>query len=396
MAKKLAVFLALAALACSRGEGNADTTSSDPDAGGPEDVPAERALPRSSGVDAGADLSEPAESAVRLPEDSAPHGELVEWWYWTGHLEPTDADAGEAGRSWGFELAIFQQDLAVFGGSGHGYMCHAALTEKHLGEHHHVSRLALQPDELTHEAPVILDLFPCYAKLDGQGGDHVMGSIRPKSGPEKDDTWSFDIQTSPLKPVVLHGGDGVIAMGAAGGDSYYYSYTRTAASGRVETPEGDFEVRGQGWMDHQWGDFDINAFKGWDWWSVQLDDDWELMLFEFRDWEGVVVSRAGSIVDPRGRVTELSGLEAFTITALREWESPHTDGVYPLDWDIAIPGEGWSLAIRVDIDDQEMPNIVQDYWEGPVTVTGKRREAPVTGVGYVELTGYATDIGDPK
>ena len=116
----------------------------------------------------------------------------------------------------------------------------------------------------------------------------------------------------------------------------------------------------------------------------------------FRDWEGVVVSRAGSIVDPRGRVTELSGLEAFTITALREWESPHTDGVYPLDWDIAIPGEGWSLAIRVDIDDQEMPNIVQDYWEGPVTVTGKRREAPVTGVGYVELTGYATDIGDPK
>ena len=120
--------------------------------------------------DEGAYAPAPVESAVRLPADAAPHKELVEWWYWTGHVAPTDE--AEAARSWGFELAIFQQDLVTFGGEGHGYMCHAALTEKHLGDHQHVSRLVLQPDELTHEAPVILDLFPCYAKLDGQGADH--------------------------------------------------------------------------------------------------------------------------------------------------------------------------------------------------------------------------------
>ena len=29
------------------------------------------------------------------------------------------------------------------------------------------------------------------------------------------------------------------------------------------------------------------------------------------------------------------------------------------------------------------------YWEGSVAVKGSREEKPVSGVGYVELTGYA-------
>ncbi|MES4786816.1 MAG: carotenoid 1,2-hydratase, partial [Nitrospiraceae bacterium] len=29
------------------------------------------------------------------------------------------------------------------------------------------------------------------------------------------------------------------------------------------------------------------------------------------------------------------------------------------------------------------------YWEGAVQITGSQQDAPITGDGYVELTGYA-------
>ncbi|MGZ3665884.1 MAG: hypothetical protein ACXVDA_15550, partial [Ktedonobacterales bacterium] len=38
---------------------------------------------------------------VRFPQDEAPHHDLTEWWYYTGHLHGTDAQ-GHA-RTYGFE-----------------------------------------------------------------------------------------------------------------------------------------------------------------------------------------------------------------------------------------------------------------------------------------------------
>ena len=36
------------------------------------------------------------------------------------------------------------------------------------------------------------------------------------------------------------------------------------------------------WMDHQWGNFVVGAVGGWDWFSLQLDDQTELMLYVLR------------------------------------------------------------------------------------------------------------------
>ena len=33
------------------------------------------------------------------------------------------------------------------------------------------------------------------------------------------------------------------------------------------------QVAGQAWMDHQWGNFVVAGGGGWDWFSLQLDDD---------------------------------------------------------------------------------------------------------------------------
>ena len=46
------------------------------------------------------------------------------------------------------------------------------------------------------------------------------------------------------------------------------------------------------------------------------------------------------------------------------------------------------LMVRPLIADQEM-DVSFKYWEGAVAITGIAQGAPISGTGYVELTGYA-------
>lgn len=329
-------------------------------------------------------------SAVSLPQDAGFHDEPTEWWYYTGHL--TDG-TGE----WGFEVTIFQYDLSYsFGMDGMGYMCHVGVTDKTASEHYHFDTLHLSYNKWKN-SPVELDLWNCHFYIGGDGKDHIIGEI--PAGKEKDkkaSPWKIDLTVEPQKRVALHGGDGIIPMSNAGGTSWYYSFTRLKADGSLTTPDGEYSVSGQAWMDHQWGQFDISEFKGWDWWSMQFEDGYEIMLFTFTNWDGELDSQAGTIVDPDGNTTEFEGLDSFEITPIRSWESPHTDGVYPLDWDISIPTMNWQLRVTTSVDDQEMYNPAQNYWEGETSISGTRNGVDVSGVGYTELTGYASDYLDPK
>lgn len=326
---------------------------------------------------------------VKFPDDSGFHNDRCEWWYYTGHVEGS-------GREFGFEVTIFQYDYEVFFGvPGIGYMCHVAVLDATAGVHYHNDGIGLDVNEWTND-PIVLDVDNCRFEMDGFGNDHIMGII--PEGMEKNglaSPWVIDLTVSPQKRATMHGGDGFIPMADTGGTSYYYSYTRMAAEGTITTPDGDVEVSGQAWMDHQWGQFDMVDFKGWDWWSIQLDDNREIMLFQFTDWDGVLCEQAGTIIDADGTATELAGFDDFQITPRRTWTSPWSEGVYPLDWDITITKGDWNLQVVTHVDDQEMYNIAQNYWEGATFVTGTAGGLPVTGVGYTELTGYAKDALDP-
>ncbi|MBI5486006.1 MAG: hypothetical protein HY905_01600 [Deltaproteobacteria bacterium] len=326
------------------------------------------------------------ESRVDLPRDAGPHTDRTEWWYYTGHV-------GDGEHEYGFEVTIFRYDLAIFT----GYMCHVAVLDAVAGIHVHTDEILPLPAHWT-RSPVVLDVGSCRFELDGAGFDHVTGRI--ERGAERDSLgapWSIALWVEPQKRPALHGDHGVIPMGDRGGTSWYYSYTRLDAAGTIGVPDGSvYDVGGVAWMDHQWGDFDpMTEFKGWDWWSVQLDDGRELMLFQFRDWDDVLVGQAGTLVLADGNQVTFSGFDAFSIAPRREWPSPHTDGVYPLDWDITIAEGAFQLAVETHVDDQEMYNPAQNYWEGATTVTGTADGVPVTGVGYTELTGYASDLLDP-
>jgi predicted secreted hydrolase len=309
---------------------------------------------------------------VVFPRDAQPHDALTEWWYYTGHL------TSAAGQPYGFEFVIFQVARA---GQPTGYLSHFAVSDIGARRFSHQARFS--------QSPSPFEAFPLDVggwNLDHQdGSDRLQAAMRREVGGEAPYALQLELDDT-AKPPALHNG-GYIFYPPAGG-SYYYSRTRLNTSGFVTTPEGSIDaVSGIAWMDHQWGNFVLSTRGGWDWYSLQLDDNTELMLYVIRDPSGATTAVYGTSVGADGRVSALAPGSVLA-EATGEWRSPHTGADYPSGWLITLP-DGRRLTLAPQLQDQELyfpsiPTSQLSYWEGAVTITGD-----TAGQGYVELTGYA-------
>jgi predicted secreted hydrolase len=142
-------------------------------------------------------------------------------------------------------------------------------------------------------------------------------------------------------------------------------------------------------MDHEYSTSALSDGQiGWDWFSVQLSDDMELMFFQLRRDDGSVDPfSSGTVIYPDGTTRTLVKGD-FAITVLDSWRSPHSEADYPARWQVTIPSENLTLDIEPWLADQEL-QVSVIYWEGAVQVTGTHAGQTITGNGYVELTGYA-------
>ena len=70
------------------------------------------------------------------------------------------------------------------------------------------------------------------------------------------------------------------------------------------------------------------------------------------------------------------------------WRSPRTGARYPIRWRIGVPSRGIALECAAAIPNQELAFATAPvYWEGAVRYSGSH-----SGVGYMELTGYAAPV----
>ena len=188
---------------------------------------------------------------------------------------------------------------------------------------------------------------------------------------------------------MLNGDDGLSQKSAEPGNaSYYYSITRWQTTGSLRIGDDEFRVSGLSWLDREWSSSALGADQlGWDWFALQLSDGSDLMFYNLRKLDGSQDEHsAGTWTNADGKSTHL-GRDDVEITVTDTWESPE-GGVYPSAWTLRAPGQGLDLRIRPVMADQELFTTVR-YWEGAVDVQGERDGKPVTGRGYVELTGYA-------
>ena len=317
---------------------------------------------------------------VAMPQDEAPHQDLTEWWYYTGHLHGKDAQ-GQT-RTYGFELVFFQ---TLRGQLPPYYAAHFAISDISAGQFHYAERAgfsssaAIPPVGST--AGFNLSLGG-WAMRGANGHDQLSATMND---------YSIALAlTDELPHAILHNGDGIISYGPAG-FSYYYSRPLMGVAGAIVDHGATLQVTGQAWMDHQWGNFISTAGTGWDWYSIQLANHTEYMLYVIRDAQKRPVSAFGTYIAADGSASDIPSNQ-IQVQATGSWTSPVTGGVYPSGWRLSLPGQQASLTLTPLLRDQELVTTHSTgvaYWEGAVGVTGSVAGQPAAGESYVELTGYA-------
>jgi predicted secreted hydrolase len=326
---------------------------------------------------------------LSFPRDHFSHPDFkTEWWYYTGHLET------ETGRSYGYQVTFFrfglrdrqQEDKEKPPLFTDLYMAHFALSDKQ-GKKFFFRERANRG--FAGKAGASVERFLVWNdnwKVEGNGQTHLIEV--------KDRDAALRLHLNPLKPPGLHGDNGLSQKAAGRGRaSYYYSLTRLKTDGELEIAGRKEKVHGVSWMDHEFGSNQLAEDQvGWDWFSIQLGDRVELMLYLMRRKDGSVDPySSGTLVYANGTSRHLT-LSDFHVQALGRWKSPKSGGIYPMRWTVRVPGEGLELEIAPFFPDQELntgKSTKVIYWEGSAHVRGTYRTKPVEGLGYVEMTGYA-------
>ena len=223
-------------------------------------------------------------------------------------------------------------------------------------------------------------------------------AIRGKGETQQLDAVSEDFalhfQMASQKPPVIHGVDGVSQKSAeAGHGSQYISLTRLAVTGAIELQGNATNVSGVAWMDHEFFTEQLDKNQtGWDWLSVQLEDNTELMLYRIRRADGTVdLFSSGTYIDAAGKPTHLELADFDFEPSGAQWTSERTKATYPIHWTVRVRSLGLVLDVTTPLASQEIFSgspIVPSYWEGAVRLKGERGGVAVKGVGYLELTGY--------
>ncbi len=331
--------------------------------------------------------------AFAFPRDHGAHPAFkTEWWYLTGNLSTAD------GRRFGYQLTLFRVAVtpeppasASAWATNQTYMAHFAVTDVDGEAFYHDERFARGALGLAGVSATPFRAWLEDWRVSEDTGSATRGcdsclNLRIAAG---NDEATIALVLTSTKPAVRHGDNGLSQKSATPGNaSYYYSLTRLATEGTIQIGTQTHAVTGHSWFDHEWSTSALEDDQaGWDWFSLQLSGHTELMLFRLRARDPEVADFvSGSFVASDGRVSRLHPGD-FTIEVLDSWTSAATGVAYPAQWRVRIPQHGLVLEVTPRIQRQEL-NAAFRYWEGAVSATGRHRARPISGEGYVELTGY--------
>jgi len=329
----------------------------------------------------------------QFPRDHGSHPDFkLEWWYLTGHLQSTDT-----GRRFGFHATFFRTAISTappksrFFDTTQGFLAHMALLDVETGKLHVEERLNRQgwdarastKDLDVHNGNWILKRTPSDAHAESMT---IQSSIRSDA--------RIKLTFTPSKPKVIFGRNGISRKSAtSNAASHYITFTRLRTGGTLELLGETFSVEGETWMDHEFSSSQLGEDQtGWDWASIRLNDGRDIMLYRLRQRSGNVDPFSQlTWVDREAQQTRFEP-EQWSWKARRQWTSPHTNAIYPIDIDVeTIDPETEKtrrLRLRPLVDDQEIVGKLDalSYWEGACDVLDE--SDVVIGQAYVELAGY--------
>ena len=322
-----------------------------------------------------------------FPRDHFNHPDFqTEWWYYTGNVHSAD------GHRFGFELTFFRLGVerSTWNDSPWDvrdlYLAHLALSDLNAGRFYQNERTNRAGPGIAGASEAEHRVWNGNWQIQWHGDDQEL-----QVGDER---FTLDFTLHSAKPPVIHGEGGVSQKGdGPGRASHYISLTRLLTGGEIEINGSKYAVAGTTWMDHEFFTSQLTADQvGWDWLSVQLDDNTELMLFHIRRKDGSIDPHSsGTFVAPNGQTLHLNVQDFGLEPSGSNWASPASHAVYPLHWKISVPKLNIDLDATTRLAGQELTgktNVIPTYWEGAIQLTGRKEAKPITGVGYLEMTGY--------
>jgi predicted secreted hydrolase len=326
-----------------------------------------------------------------FPQDHFPHPDYrIEWWYMTANLKD------QQGQDWGLQWTLFRQSLSPDGNlegwdSDQIWMAHAAVTTP--DKHFFAQRFSRGG----------IDQAGVNQLAGSKGFDAWIDDWRWQSASDRlfPSTLEFNVgehkvsvELNSKDDWVLNGDAGFSQKSAQGQASYYYSQPNITVKGAVKTKGKTIPLSGNAWLDREWSSQALaQNQKGWDWFSLHLDDGNKLMVYQLRhdtgnDWiSGSWTSTDGEVIALGKNDIELNSSSERQITT-----KDSTSITLPLDWTISVSSSklsalNRSLTIKPLYDEQWLSTSFP-YWEGVVLVSDDKGQN--IGKGYMELTGYQT------
>lgn len=380
----------------------------------------------------------PEPGPIDLRVHDLPHASSsLEWWYVNCHLETRDGEIGVF-------AAFFRQAAGRDPVSGEVRHTHSVAWAVSLpGQCRYTSKVAA--DEL---APAVgLANLDAGAKCDDPRVERALREVLAKGhlpGPTRMFKTRASVATAELrlafdgdrfakvsagvyelellderlgtgcklrfeleKPAVRYGEDGVV-HGVSRELMFYYFVPRARVGGHVTLDGEELEIiRGSGWYDHEFGfiperepaqsDTLPVIERGettWRWLSIQLSDGSDVSVFS-------ITRRAtGEVLDNWAIVSDADGhgrsYRNARLETLHTWRSTRTFVQYPIRFRLRVPGAQLDLEVSATFPDQEVITVISEpaFWEGTVSVHGRRGGAPVLGKGWLECKGYGhADLG---
>lgn len=363
---------------------------------------------------------------LRFPRDFGAHLDTrTEWWYLTGWLVDAQAgaQAGEqvgaqakapaddaaSGRAIdpsaliGFQITFFRSRTDVPASSPSRFaatqlvFAHAAISAVATRRQRHDQRVAragfglAEADE--RDASVTLRDWQLERADAGTGtGTSTAGSRYRIEARSDQAGFGFELSAQTTQPLLLQGDAGYSRKGPLESQaSHYYSQPQLQVSGSLSLDGRAREVRGRGWLDHEWSEALMPPDAiGWDWLGINLFDGSALTAFRLRRSDGSAVWHGGSL-RRAGGPTRHFGPDDLRFEPGRRWRSPATQAEYPVTWQLHTPEGRFALEALFDaqeLDSRSSTGAV--YWEGLSAL--RDASGALIGCGYLEMTGYASRL----
>ena len=324
-----------------------------------------------------------------FPQDHFPHPDYrIEWWYMTANLKD------QQGQDWGLQWTLFRQSLSPDANlegwdSDQIWMAHAAVTtpDKHFFAQR-FSRGGIDQagvNQLTGS-----NGFDAW--IDDWRWQSASDTLFPSTLEFNVGEHKVSLELNSKDDWVLNGDAGFSQKSAQGQASYYYSQPNISVKGTVKIEGKTVPLSGNAWLDREWSSQALaQNQKGWDWFSLHLDDGNKLMVYQLRHDTGDNWI-SGSWISAEGEVTPLGkgDIELNSSSESQITSNNNRSITLPLDWTISVstsklPALTRSLSIKPLYNEQWLSTSFP-YWEGVVLVSDDKGQS--VGKGYMELTGY--------